>query len=217
MEKTDISVIGTGPSGMSAARTAKRNAPELSVTAIRREQSYVPCALPYALGGVCRVDSYLKDESKLMTGVGIEVLEGEVERIDPVQKKVVLSDGTTYRYDKLIAAPGADPIELPGISSDRQNVFVIRTPADVHRILAYRERCHRITVVGAGYIGVEVASMMRRTGYDVTLVEMMEEVLPRTLDPEFSTAGKSWEATPLQGESTCLPWPSRSGLRWMTS
>jgi len=186
MEKTDIFVIGTGPSGMAAARTARKHDPELSVTAIRREQSYVPCALPYALGGVCKVDSYLKDESKLMTGVGIEMLDGEVKRIDPVDKKVFLFDGTVYRYGKLIAAPGADAIELPGLGTDRPNVFVIRTPADIHQIMDYRKQCKKIIVVGAGYIGIEVACMMCKAGYDVTVAEMMDRVLPRTLDPEFS-------------------------------
>ena len=50
-EQSDLFVIGTGPSGMTAARTAKTKRPDLSVTGIRCEPSYVPCALPYALAG----------------------------------------------------------------------------------------------------------------------------------------------------------------------
>ena len=88
--ETDVFVIGTGPSGMTAARTAKTRRPDLAVTAVRREPSYVPCALPYALAGVIEVDSYVKNESKLMTGIGVKVLAGEVTRIVPDKKQVVL-------------------------------------------------------------------------------------------------------------------------------
>jgi len=183
---TDIFVIGTGPSGMAAARTAKMNRPDLSVTAVRREPSYVPCALPYALGGVIKVGSYVKDERKLMTGIGIDLLEGEVARIAPVKKEVLLADGSVYSYDKLIAATGAEPLVPPIRGIGAANIFTIRTPVDVHRILDCMTRDMRVVVIGAGYIGVEVACMMRKAGYTTTIVELLERVMPMTLDAEFS-------------------------------
>lgn len=188
--QADIFVIGTGPSGMVAARTAKTKRPDLSVIAIRRERSYIPCALPYALGNAIEVDSYLKDEAKLMTDLGITVLDGQVERIVPDKKEVVLDDGTKYGYGKLIAAPGAEPIvpPLPGV--DAENVFVIRTPADIHAILDYRRPQMRVAVAGAGYIGVEVACMMREADYEVTLIELLDRVLPKTADAEFSAMAR---------------------------
>lgn len=190
-EQADIFVIGTGPSGMAAARVAKTKRPDLSVTAIRREPSYVPCALPYALAGVIEVDSYVKDEASLMTDLGITVLEGDVTRIVPNRKQVVLGDGTTYTYRTLIAAPGAEPV-LPHMAGvQAPNVFTVRTPADIHRILDCRQPGMRVAVIGAGYIGVEVACMMREAGNDVVLVELLDRVLPTTADPEFSAMAEN--------------------------
>jgi len=187
----DIFVIGTGPSGMAAARTARMARPELSVTAIRREQSYVPCALPYALGGVIEVDSYLKNEGKLLSEIGITALQGEVRRILPREKQVVLDGGSTFSYGKLIVATGAEPVRLPLSETSAENVFTLRTPADVRSILGLRRPHMRVSVVGGGYIGIEVACMMRLAGDEVALVEMMDRLMPRTLTPEFSKM--AWE------------------------
>jgi len=189
-EQTDVFVIGTGPSGMAAARTVKMKRPDVSVTAIRREPSYVPCALPYALAGVIKVDSYVKDEARLMTDLGIRVLDGQVARIVPDRKEVVLEDGTVYVYDKLIAAPGAEPFLPPVPGVEAENVFSVRTPADIHAILDYRRPEMRVAVVGAGYIGVEVACMMREAGHEVAVIELLDRVLPASADAEFSAMAK---------------------------
>jgi NADH oxidase (H2O2-forming) len=184
--QTDVFVIGTGPAGMTAARTAKRKRPDLSVTAIRREPSYVPCALPYALSKTIKVDSYVKDEDVLMGDIGIDILDGEVARIAPDQRKLVLEDGREYCYGKLIAAPGARPFVPPIPGASAGNVLSLRTPADIHAILRVLQGGARVAVVGAGYIGLEVVCALSEAGHNVDLIELRDCLLPNTTDSEFS-------------------------------
>ncbi len=185
-KNVDVFIIGTGPAGMAAARAAQLSKKELSVTAIRREPSYVPCALPYAIGDVCKVDSYLKNEAKLMKDIGIEVLEDTVESIDPAQKLVKLAGMKSYGYNKLILATGAQPVQLPILGRHQPNVFTVRTPADIHKIIKFKENVKNVAVVGGGYIGVETACMLGKAGLHVTLIEMADRLMPTAFDKEFS-------------------------------
>ena len=88
-------------------------------------------------------------------------------------------------------ATGAEPVvpPIPGIQVE--NVFVVRTPADIRAILDYRRPDMRVAVVGAGYIGIEVACMVHEAGHDVALVELLDRVLPKTADEQFSVM--AWE------------------------
>jgi NADPH-dependent 2,4-dienoyl-CoA reductase/sulfur reductase-like enzyme/rhodanese-related sulfurtransferase len=107
----------------------------------------------------------------------------EAVAIDRAAKRVRLrnlASGTTEElgYDKLLLAPGAVPVRpaLPGIDDPR--IFTLRSLQDMDRIKAAAQTAQRVAVIGAGFIGLEMAEQFVRLGKSVTLVELTEQVLP---------------------------------------
>jgi NADPH-dependent 2,4-dienoyl-CoA reductase/sulfur reductase-like enzyme/rhodanese-related sulfurtransferase len=112
-----------------------------------------------------------------------------VDRENHVVEVKDLNSGEVYRekYDKLVLSPGASPVvpNLPGASHDR--VFTLRSVSDVDRIKAFAEQpdVHHAVIIGAGFIGLEMADNLKALGLNVTVVEMADHVLP-ALDFEMS-------------------------------
>jgi len=109
-----------------------------------------------------------------------------VVSIDRGRKTVSLSDGGTLDYAKLVLAIGSQVrrIRLPG--SDLAGVHYLRTIEDVHRIREAAQPGKRLVVIGAGYIGLEVAATCRQLGLDVTVVEALDRVMSRVVAPVVS-------------------------------
>jgi len=109
-----------------------------------------------------------------------------VECINREESTVSCSDGETIRYDKLVLATGSRVrrVQVPG--SDLDGIHYLRSIADVERIRADIENARRLVIVGAGYIGLEVAAVARQLGLEVTVVEMADRVMSRVVSPEVS-------------------------------
>ena len=109
--------------------------------------------------------------------------------LDPRNRVVMLDDGEQVSFDGLIIATGADPVSLPG-ADVLEGVYTLRNQADALRIRsefeAAAESGGRIVVIGAGFIGAEVASSARARGLDVTLVEALEAPMIGPLGPELA-------------------------------
>lgn len=152
--------------------------------------SYANCGLPYYIGDV------ITDRNKLFVqtaasfkqrfNIDTRVLS-EVTAIDPQQKKVTVKDlrsGEIYEelYDKLVLSPGASPIRppLPGI--DSEGIFTLRNVTDTDTIKAYVQQFPegRAVIIGAGFIGLEMAENLHHLGMQVTVVEMANQVLAPT-------------------------------------
>ncbi|QEH33665.1 Coenzyme A disulfide reductase [Aquisphaera giovannonii] len=190
-------IVGGVAGGASAAARARRLDERAEIVVFERgpDPSFANCGLPYYVGGEIR------DRTKLLV-TSPEVLKGrynldvrtdtEVVGIDRDARTVTarrLADGTTYvqPYDALILAPGAEPLRpsIPGI--DLPGVFTLRNLPDVDRIKAAVDRgSRRATLVGAGFIGLELAENLVRRGVETTLVELQDQVLP-PLDREMTT------------------------------
>lgn len=113
-------------------------------------------------------------------------LNTRIEAIDPDRHRVITAAGDTIVYDKLILATGSRARRLPVDGDDLAGVHYLRSIDDVNRIREEIEHAKRIVIVGAGYIGLEVAAVTRQLGLDVTVLEMADHVMSRVVSPQVS-------------------------------
>lgn len=106
--------------------------------------------------------------------------------IDRAAKSVATKAGQTLAYDKLLIATGAPPRRLSCQGTDLKGVFYLRTMADSDALRPILSAGGRIVIVGAGYIGLEVAASARKAGLSVTVLEMADRVLARVAGKEIS-------------------------------
>ncbi|WP_439940846.1 FAD-dependent oxidoreductase [Streptomyces sp. BBFR115] len=190
-------VIGGDAAGMSAASQARRlrGAGELEIVAFERGHftSYSACGIPYWVGGdVEERDRLIARTPEEHRARGIDLrLRTEVTEIDVAAGRVRARDVDSgaeswTSYDKLVIATGARPVrpDLPGV--DAPGVHGVQTLDDGQALLdsLARARGRRAVVVGAGYIGVEMAEALIRRGYEVTVVNRGAEPMS-TLDADM--------------------------------
>jgi len=185
-------VVSIGCSGCGAltALMLKKLKPSLEVTIIREPQEkglLTRCATPYICCGDVMVDPSYKDDS-IFTEKGIRLVNVKATGIDRKKKVVTTTDGNTYSYDKLVLAVGAKPVMPPISGIDLQGVFTLRTSGDAVNILNWinSRRVRDVSLLGAGAIGVEKAYLLSRQGLKVTLVEMLNNVMPNVLDSDMA-------------------------------
>jgi NADPH-dependent 2,4-dienoyl-CoA reductase/sulfur reductase-like enzyme len=195
-------VVGGDAAGMSAAAQAKRRAGDaLEVVAFERghHSSYSACGIPYWVAGDVDSDDRLvarTPEEHRRRGIDLR-MRHEVESIDTARGEVAVRDlevGSTYvvGYDHLVVATGATPVrpDLPGVEA--RGVLGVQTLDDGDRLieLLRRDGSHRAVVVGAGYIGIEMAEALLRHGLAVTVVDKAPEPMT-TLDPDMGALVRS--------------------------
>ena len=185
-----VVIVGGVAGGATAAARLRRLNENAEIIMIERSGyvSYANCGLPYYIGGTItdRSKLTLQTPESFRNRFGIDArVRQEVVSIDRTARTVTvrrLDDGAEYveSYDKLILSPGARPVtpDLPGIDAER--LFTLRTVEDTYRIAEFieRERPRRAVVVGAGFIGLEMAENLRDRGLDVTVVQRGEHVIP---------------------------------------
>lgn len=183
-----ILIVGGVAGGASAAARARRMNENARIVIFERDSyvSFANCGLPYYLGGEIqdREQLLIAKPSLFLKRFRIEVrTRHEVVSIDPAAKTLEITDldaERTYQesYDKLILAPGADPIVPPIPGIDATGVFTLRNLEDTDRIAEAMPLATRAVVVGGGYVGLETAEQFRRKGLDVALVELQPQVMP---------------------------------------
>ncbi len=183
-----VVIIGGVAAGMSAAAKLQRKDPTIELTVFEqgRYVSYGACGLPYFLAGDIPQASQLiarTEEEFIEDGINL-LTKRKVLAIKPASRLVdVLNLNTDrqeqYAYDQLIMATGAEAIIPPLSGRELSNIRVLRTLDDgiaIKRILQ-DPSCRQVIVVGGGYIGVEIAECLARSGKQITVIEMEERIL----------------------------------------
>jgi NADH oxidase (H2O2-forming) len=181
-------VIGCAGTGGPAAMLAKTLAPEVEVTVIREEENFLTrCATPYIASGDVTVDSSVKDD-QILLGKGITLVDSPATAIDREAKNVLVANGTSYGYDRLLLAMGARATVPKIAGADLPGVFVIRTSRDATNILTWinTRRVRRAIVVGAGAVGLETGYLLASKGITAYVVELFDHVFPGAFDSDMS-------------------------------
>ncbi|MFF0739574.1 NAD(P)/FAD-dependent oxidoreductase [Streptomyces sp. NPDC004111] len=179
-----VVVVGAGQGGQQTAASLRERGYQGRITLISAEDT-----LPYERPPLSK--AYLKgeaDESQLWLRPvtyygrkGIDLVGGTVTAIDRGARTVRLADGSHYDYDHLVLATGARArtLDVPGASL--RGVHTLRTARDAAALRASLAGARRAVVVGAGFIGLEFASVARESGCEVTVVEARERPLARVV------------------------------------
>ncbi len=183
-------VIGGGQAGSSLVAKLRNQGFDGEITLICGEAvppyQRPPLSKAYLLGDMAEERLYLRP-AEFYADNKIDLrLNATVTKIDPKAKTVHLGE-TTLQYDQLALTTGSDARRLPAsIGGALDNVFTVRTLADVDqmepRVIANRNAL----IVGGGYIGLEAAAVARKRGMNVTLVEMADRILQRVAAPQTS-------------------------------
>jgi 3-phenylpropionate/trans-cinnamate dioxygenase ferredoxin reductase component len=187
-----VVIVGGGLAGAKAAEALREQGYRGAVTLISNEaeppyerpplsKSYLAGQSPFEDALVHPQRWYAEHDVNLL-------LNTNATAIDPVPHAVTLDDGSTLHYGKLLLATGSVPRRLPLPGADADGVLYLRSHADSDAIKSTFGEGRRLVVIGAGWIGLEVAAAARGAGTDVTIVEMGEQPLLNVLGPELAPA-----------------------------
>ena len=181
-------IIGGVAGGATAAARLRRIDEQAEIILLEKGKyiSYANCGLPYYIGGVIAEREKLLVQTPASFGKRFRIdvrVENEVIAIDPEKKTLTIrkADGKEYEetYDKLLLSPGANPVKPPLEGIDSEGIFTLRNVEDTDRIKAYiiDKQVRRAGVVGAGFIGLEMAENLHHAGVAVSVVEMGNQVM----------------------------------------
>lgn len=197
MSRKRTIIVGGVAGGATAAARLSRLGVDREIIIMERGEhvSFANCGLPYYIGGVIEKESslLLATPELFRTRYGIDVLlRHEVRAIDPQQRTVSVTNLETgeqlqLSYNELILSPGAAPLRPPMPGIDLPGVMTLRTVPDANAIRRYiaEHGVRRALVIGAGFIGLEVAENLHHAGIEVSIVEGGSHVLP-PLDAHMS-------------------------------
>lgn len=190
-----VTVIGCTHAGTFAIKQILADHPDADVTVYERNDniSFLSCGIALYLGGqVADPQGLFYSNPTELRELGADVqMNHNVLAVDAAAKTVTVEDLTTHEqtttaYDKLVMTSGSWPIvpKIPGI--DSKKVKLCKNWSHAQALFEEAKDAKRITVIGAGYIGAELAEAYSTTGHDVTLIDAQDRVMPKYFDAQFT-------------------------------
>jgi NADPH-dependent 2,4-dienoyl-CoA reductase/sulfur reductase-like enzyme len=190
MTRFELAIVGGGLTAARAIESYRAAGGEGRIALLSKERS-----LPYHRPPLSK--RFLRGESEAQDALvhpqafyeenDVELLLGtEVTRIEPREQAVATSDGSRYRYRKLLLATGAQPRTLPVEGADLPGVFSLRSIDDATAIREAAAQARDAVVVGSGFVGMEVAASLTQLGLEVTLVTVDTALFAQLRSPEIS-------------------------------
>ena len=189
-QPASVVIVGAGAAGDAAAETLRREGYRGKLTLYDPDPD-APYDRPNLskdyLAGSASPDWIPLHPPEFYRDLGIEIVHGRrVVRLEPKARRVILDDGRAQEYGALLLATGATPVRLPDeMSKGDPTVHYLRTFADSQALVAAAEKARNVVVLGASFIGLEVAASLRARKLDVHVVSPDERPLERVMGAEL--------------------------------
>ena len=197
-----VVIIGGGQAGYQTAASLLQQGFTGKVTVVNNEPGLPYQRPPLSKGyllGTLSAQHLLHRNEKWYASQDVEVLQGHAESIDREGRRVLLEDGTVLEYDHLVLATGARNRELPVAGAELAGVFGMKTQADADAVSERVRAAKNVVVIGAGFIGLEFASVAAKLGANVHVLELADRPMARALSVttslRFREAHEGWGVT----------------------
>lgn len=184
-------IIGNGGAGVSALQTIRNCDKKSELTIISKEKypAYSPCSLPDLISGEIEKPTIFRFDPNFYKNLNANFIKNnEAIKISPTNKEIHLSNGKKVKFDKLLISAGAKPIAPKQIKGlNLKGVHIMGTLDSALGIIDHiNSGAKDVVIVGGGFIGIEAAISLKGQGLNVTIVEMLPNILSRMLDSDIS-------------------------------
>ncbi|MEP3275728.1 MAG: FAD-dependent oxidoreductase [Stappiaceae bacterium] len=187
----NLLIVGAGQAAAQAIQSLRQGGFAGKI-ALCGDEEHLPYQRPPLskkyLSGELSGDRLLLRPADFYDTTDVELIIGKsVEAIDVANKSVTLSGAEKREYDKLLLTMGTSARTIPLPGHDLEGVLTLRSIGNVDRIRPHMTKGSRLVIIGAGYIGLEVAAIARQLGLEVTVLEAQDRVLKRVVSPLMSS------------------------------
>jgi NAD(P)H-nitrite reductase large subunit len=188
-------ILGAGPAGVIAAETLRKHAAHDTITLVgdEPEPPYSRMAIPYLLmGRIGEAGTYLRKGATHYADLGINQVQARAKQVDAQARTVLLDNGESLAFDRLLIATGSRPARAPIPGIDCAGVHPCWTLEDARRIMALAVPGARVMQMGAGFIGCIIMEALAARGVHLSVVEMGDRMVPRMMGPTAGGMIRDW-------------------------